>query len=122
MSLLYKELSYKIIRIAMEVHRELGPGILEKVYENSMILLLKEKGIEAKQQYPIPVHFKGTKIGEYFADILVDDKVILELKTVDKITNIFRAKAIHYLKATEQKLAIINNFKSESLQYERIVL
>jgi GxxExxY protein len=122
MSLLYKELSYKIIGIAMEVHRELGPGFLEKVYENSMMLLLKEKGIEAKQQYPIPVHFKGTKIGEYFADILVDDKVILELKTVDKITNLFRAKAIHYLKATEKKLAIIINFKSESLQYERIVL
>ena len=122
MSLLYKELSYKIIGIAMEVHRELGPGFLEKVYENSMMLLLKEKGIEAKQQYPIPVHFKGTKIGEYFADILVDDKVILELKTVDKITNLFRAKAIHYLKATENKLAIIINFKSESLQYERIVL
>ena len=122
MSLLYKELSYKIIGIAMEVHRELGPGFLEKVYENSMMLLLKEKGIEAKQQYPISVHFKGTKIGEYFADILVDDKVILELKTVDKITNLFRAKAIHYLKATEKKLAIIINFKSESLQYERIVL
>ena len=122
MSLLYKELSYKIIGIAMEVHRELGPSFLEKVYENSMMLLLKEKGIEAKQQYPIPVHFKGTKIGEYFADILVDDKVILELKTVDKITNLFRAKAIHYLKATENKLAIIINFKSESLQYERIVL
>ena len=122
MSLLYKELSYKIIGIAMEVHRELGPGFLEKVYENSMMLLLKEKGIEAKQQYPIPVHFKGTKIGEYFADILMDDKVILELKTVDKITNLFRAKAIHYLKATEKKLAIIINFKSESLQYERIVL
>jgi len=122
MSLLYKELSYKIIGIAMEVHRELGPGFLEKVYENSMMLLLKEKGIEAKQQYPIPVHFKGTKIGEYFADILMDDKVILELKTVDKITNLFRAKAIHYLKATENKLAIIINFKSESLQYERIVL
>ena len=122
MSLLYKELSYKIIGIAMEVHRELGPGFLEKVYENSMMLLLKEKGIEAKQQYPIPVHFKGTKIGEYFADILMDDKVILELKTVDKITNLFRAKAIHYLKATEKKLAIIINFKSEFLQYERIVL
>jgi len=115
MSLLYKELSYKIIGIAMEVHRELGPSFLEKVYENSMMLLLKEKGIEAKQQYPTPVHFKGTKIGEYFADILVDDKVILELKTVDKITNLFRAKAIHYLKATEKKLAIIINFKSESL-------
>ena len=122
MSLLYKELSYKIIGIAMEVHRELGPGFLEKVYENSMMLLLKKKGIEAKQQYPISVHCKGTKIGEYFADILVDDKVILELKTVDKITNLFRAKAIHYLKATEKKLAIIINFKSESLQYERIVL
>ncbi len=122
MSILYKELSFEIIGIAMEVHRELGPGFLEKVYENAMMLLLKEKGIEAKQQFPIPVYFKGEKIGEYFADILVDDKIILELKTIEKITNIFRAKAIHYLKATEKKLAIIINFKSESLQYERIIL
>ena len=122
MSILYKELSFEIIGIAMEVHRELGPGFLEKVYESAMMLLLKEKGIEAKQQFPIPVYFKGEKIGEYFADILVDDKIILELKTIEKITNIFRAKAIHYLKATEKKLAIIINFKSESLQYERIIL
>ncbi|MDP6570225.1 MAG: GxxExxY protein [Candidatus Marinimicrobia bacterium] len=122
MSILYKELSYKIIGIAMEVHRELGPGFLEKVYENAMMMLIKEKGIEAKQQYPIPVQFRGENIGEYFADIFVENKIILELKTVEKIPDIFRAKAIHYLKATETKLAIIINFKSDSLQYERIVL
>ena len=122
MSILYKELAYKIIGITMEVHRKLGPGFLEKVYENAMMLLRKEKGIDTKQQYPILVYFKGEKIGEYFADILVDDEIILELKTEDKITNIFRAKAIHYLKAIEKKLAIIINFKFESLQYEPIVL
>ena len=106
----------------MEVHSELGPGFLEKVYENAMMELFKEKNINAEQQFLIPVVFRGKIVGEYFADIFVENKIILELKTVGKITDIFKAKAIHYLKATGTNLAIIINFKSESLQYERIVL
>ena len=120
--LLYPELSYKIIGAAMEVHRILGSGFLEKVYENSLIVLFNKKQITAKQQHQIPVYFKNNKVGHYVADIIVDDKKILELKTVEKITNIHVAQVLNYLKATEKRLGIIINFKGQSLEYKRVVL
>ena len=75
---LYKDLSYKIIGLAMEVHRKLGYGFLEKVYENALMLLLRREGVEARQQVPIKVSFEGEIIGEYLSDILVEDKIALE--------------------------------------------
>ncbi len=120
--LLFKNLSFKIIGVAMSVHRELGPGFLEKVYENAMMVLFRKEGIEAEQQKQINVMFRNENVGSYFADILVENKVILELKTVEQITDIHKAQALNYLKATGLRLAIILNFHSQSLQYERIIL
>ena len=97
--ILYKDLSYRIIGLAMEVHRKLGPGFLEKVYENAMVVLLKREHIPAVQQAPITVHFEGEIVGNYVADILVDEKIILELKCVEMITNVHRAQTLNYLKA-----------------------
>ena len=82
MPFLFKELSYNILGAAMDVHNELGCGFLEKVYENALMIALKEKGIKAKQQYPIKVAYHGKLVGEYFADIFTEEKIILELKTV----------------------------------------
>jgi len=93
---------------------------LEKVYENSLMVLLNRDGIPAIQQAPINVHFEGEIVGIYVADILVDDKIILELKCVDAIANIHRAQVLNYLKATRKKLAIILNFSKEKLEYERL--
>ena len=118
--ILYKDLSYRIIGLAMEVHRKLGSGFLEKVYENSLILLFSRDKIPAIQQAPINVHFEGKVVGNYIADILVDDKIILGLKCVEAIANIHRAQVLNYLKATEKKLAIILNFAKEKLEYERL--
>ena len=118
--ILYKGLSYKVIGLAMEVHRKLGYGFLEKVYENSLMVLLIRDKIPAIQQTPINVHFEGEVVGNYIADILVDDKIILELKCVEAIANIHRAQVLNYLKATEKKLAIILNFAKEKLEYERL--
>jgi GxxExxY protein len=120
--IIYKELSYKIIGAAMEVHRVLGKGFLEKVYENSLMVFLKSINVNAIQQASIRVHFMNEVVGNYISDILVEDKIIIELKTVDKISDIHRAQALNYLKATNLKLAIIINFKKSSLEYERIVL
>lgn len=120
--LLYKELSYKIIGIAMRVHKELGSGFLEKVYENAMMVLFRKQGIEAEQQKPINVMFENEIVGSYFADILVEDKVVLELKTIEKLTGVHKAQALNYLKATGLHLAIILNFHSQSLEYQRIIL
>ena len=120
--IIYKELSYKIMGAAMEVHNELGTGFLEKVYENSLVLSLKNKGLKVKQQYPIKVKFSGKVVGDYIADVLVEDKLILELKILKNISNIHKAQAFNYLKATGLKLAIIINFKKERLETERVVL
>lgn len=120
--ILYKELSYKIIGLAMKVHTILGPGFLEKVYENALIVLFGKEGIKAVQQAPIKVKFENKIVGNYYADILIENKIILELKTVEKITDIHRAQALNYLKATGLKLAIILNFGAKSLEYERLVL
>ncbi|MGH7800174.1 MAG: GxxExxY protein [Thermodesulfobacteriota bacterium] len=119
--ILYKELSYKIIGLAMEVHSKLGYGFLEKVYENAMMLLFRREGIQAKQQAPIKVCFEGEIVGDYFADILVEDKIILELKVLEKITDVHIAQALNYLKATGLELAIILNFRKRKLEYERLV-
>ena len=131
--ILYKDLSYKVIGIAMparhtfwvaggEVHRKFGHGFLEKVYENAMMVLFKRDKIKAEQQVPIKVHFEGVIIGDYIADILVENKIILELKCVVRITDIYRAQSLNYLKATGMRLAIIINFAKEKLEYERMVL
>ena len=118
--ILYKELSYRIIGLAMRVHRELGSGFLEKVYENSMMVLFRKEKIPALKQAPIDVYFESEIVGHYVADILVDEKIILELKCVKMIENAHRAQALNYLKATGKRLAIILNFAGKELEYERL--
>lgn len=118
---LYKELSYKIIGLAMEVHRELGAGFLEKVYENALMILFEENKIGAKQQEKIKVRFKGQIIGDYIADIIVKDLIILELKCCKQIDSIHKAQLANYLKATNKKVGIILNFGKDSLEVERVV-
>ena len=121
-NILYKDLSYQIIGMAMEVHRKLGYGFLEKVYENSLMILFRREDIRSEQQYPIKVYFDGEVVGNYVSDILIEDKIIIELKCVEKINNIHKAQALNYLKATQMRLAIILNFAKDKLQYERLVL
>ena len=104
----------------MEVHNELGYGFLEKVYENSLMILFRRDKIPAVRQAPINVRFEGEIVGNYVADILVDDKIILELKCVETIANIHRAQVLNYLKATGKQLAIILNFAKEKLEHERL--
>jgi len=118
--ILYKDLSYRIMGLAMQVHKELGFGFLEKVYENALMVIFRRKVIKAIQQAPLTVHFLDEVVGEYYADIMVEDRIILELKTVAKITDVHRSQTLNYLKATGMKLAIILNFGKESLEYERL--
>lgn len=120
--ILYKDLSYKIVGLAMQVHNKLGFGFSEKVYENSTMILFRREGIQAKQQTPITVYFEGEVVGDYYADILVEDKIILELKSAEEIADAHRSQVLNYLKATGLQLAIILNFGKEGLEYERLVL
>ena len=121
-NIVYKDLSYKIIKLALEVHNELGCGFLEKVYENALMILLSREKIPAKQQAPIEVYFQNKVVGQYFADILVDDKLILELKTVDNIANVHTAQVLNYLRATSIRLGLILNFAKPRFEYKRLVL
>ena len=105
----------------MEVHRKLGFGFLEKVYENALMVLFQREGIQAKQQTPIKVYFEGKIVGDYFADILIEDKIILELKVLKKILDAHRAQTLNYLKATGLRLVIIVNFGKKKLEYERLI-
>ncbi|MGQ0540720.1 MAG: GxxExxY protein [Blastocatellia bacterium] len=119
--ILYKDLSYKIVGLAMQVHTELGFGFLEKVYENSLMILFEENRIRAVQQVPILVPFHGKIVGEYIADIVVEDSIILELKALDRIAEIHKAQTLNYLKATSFRLALLLNFGKHRLEYERLV-
>jgi GxxExxY protein len=120
--IIYRELSYKIVGLAIQVRKELGFGFLEKVYENALMVLLEENAIEAKQQFPIKVNFHGRIVGDYIADILVENQMILELKAQDKIADIHKAQTLNYLRATNLRLAILLNFGKDRLEHERLVL
>jgi GxxExxY protein len=119
---IFKELSYEIVGTAMDVHNELGVGFLEKVYKNALAIALHERGIERRQQAPLKVKFHNTVVGGYFADILVEEKIILELKVAESIADIHQSQALNYLRATGLKLAIIFNFAKPRLESKRIVL
>ncbi len=120
--ILYKDLSYEIIGLAMEVHNKLGYAFLEKVYENALMILFRRNGVKAQQQASMSVYFEGEVVGTYFSDILVEDKIILELKALEKITNAHIAEMLNYLRATGLRLAIILNFGKSKLEYETIAL
>jgi GxxExxY protein len=119
--ILFKELSYAIIGAAMEVHRILGPGFLESVYEAALAYELTLRGIHFEPQKHLPVYYKDQLLGEYIADLVVEGQIILELKAISAISAAHEAQAHHYLAATGLKLAIILNFGAESLQQKRIV-
>ncbi|MCF7823060.1 MAG: GxxExxY protein [Candidatus Marinimicrobia bacterium] len=111
------QLSEKIIGAAIEVHRELGPGLLESVYEAALFVELHERGIQTQRQVPVEAIYKGKKLEVGFRiDLLVEDKVIIELKTVEKITDVHLAQILTYLKLSERKLGMILNFNVKYLK------
>ena len=117
----YKELSYQIMAAVFEVYNTLGFGFLEKVYERALLKELCLRGILVEAQKEIKVFYKGDEIGTYFADLVVNDEILLELKAVESLNNIHKAQVLNYLKATGFKLGLLINFGRERVQYERLV-
>lgn len=117
---LHSELTEKIIGEAFKVYNILGQGFLEKVYENALIKKLRDAGIKADQQYPIKVIFEDITVGEYCADIFVEDKVIVELKAVELINPVFEVQLVNYLKATGVEVGLLINF-GKKLEIKRRV-
>ena len=112
----YSDLTYQIIGCAMEVHSELGGGFLEKVYENSLILAFEEKGLMAIAQHPLNVKYHEKVVGEYYADIIIEDKIIIELKAVKVICDEHRAQIINYLHATTSSVAPLHLHRKAHLR------
>jgi GxxExxY protein len=107
---LHQDLTEKIIRAYYNVYNELGYGFLEKVYENALLIELKSLGLSCEKQKPISVSFKGFNVGEYFADIIVENKVIIELKAAESLIEEHEAQLLNYLRATEIEIGLLLNF------------
>lgn len=108
------EISFYIRKSIFEIYNELGPGLLEKVYEKTLAYDLKSKGLEVKTQVAIPIKFKDLIIeSSFIADIIVEDKVIIEIKSIEEISNIHHKQLLTYLKLTNLKLGILVNFNTD---------
>ncbi|MEK6794209.1 MAG: GxxExxY protein [Spirochaetota bacterium] len=100
----------KIIGCAIAVHREFGPGVLESVYENSLCVEFDDTGIRYAKQCIVPAFYKHINVGNYRVDLLVEDKIIVEIKAVEVLLPIHEAQIIHYLKLTKKRIGLIMNF------------
>lgn len=116
------DITYAINGAIFEVNKILGPGFLEKVYKNALLYELKNRGLKAVCQAPITVNYKGQCVGEYFADLFVEDRVIIELKTVEKLEKIHEAQVLNYLKATGIQVGLLVNFRHLKAEIKRLVL
>lgn len=116
------EITYRINAAIFEVNQVLGSGFLEKVYENAMMLELKERGLKAERQVPVKVSYKGREVGDYLADIVVEDRIILELKAVSSLERIHEAQILNYLKATGYKIGLLVNFTHTKAEIKRFIL
>ncbi len=119
--IIYKDLSYGIMEASFEVHNTLGPGYSEGIYESALAKEFRNRNIKYERQKLIEVWYKGEKIGEYRLDMVVEGKIILELKAVSELNKIFEAQLFSYLKATSLKLGILLNFGGKKVEYKRIV-
>ena len=119
---LYKDLTHKIIGAAFEVRTILGYGFLEKVYENALMVELRLRGIFAEQQIHVDVNYKSECVGEYIPDIVVEKKVIVELKAEKVYDNKHEAQLLNYLKATSYEVGLLLNFGEEKCEFKRMVM
>jgi GxxExxY protein len=118
--LLHKSITDAILKVYYEVYNELGSGFLEKVYQNAMYFELKSLGYKVEAQKQIKVYFKNQLVGEYYSDLLVEDKVIVELKATELLMNVHVAQIINYLKSTPIEVGILLNFGEEP-EFKRII-
>ena len=119
--LLYKDLTDRILKAAYTVHSELGCGFLEKVYQEALAIQMTEMNIPYEREKHLNVFYHGKCLQcDYIADFVVDDKVILELKAVTEMDNVFKAQTINYLKITGYKVGFLMNFGQEEFQFKRL--
>ena len=118
--MLHEELTETVLAACFEVANELGSGFVESVYEKALLIALRDKGIAAKSQIPLKVVFRGEIVGDFLANILVEDKVILELKAVKALLPEHQAQVVNYLKATGIEVGLLINFGNPRVEYRRL--
>ena len=108
--LIHSELTEKIIGVFYDVYNELGYGFLESTYAEATVIALEQAGLVVQREYPVPVWFRGVRVGQYFADVMVNEKILLELKTARNIDSAHEAQLLYYLRATEIEVGLLLNF------------
>ncbi|MBX3461419.1 MAG: GxxExxY protein [Planctomycetes bacterium] len=116
----HAELTERIIGVAIEVFRELGTGFVEAVYQRSLLIALRQAGFGVRGQVEFPVLFRGENVGTYFADILVDETIVLELKAVTRLVAEHKSQLINYLKASGPEVGLLLNFGGARLEFQRL--
>ena len=120
--MIYKELCYKIVGCCMEVHTQLGAGLLEQCYHNALYFELKNQGHNVGYNSPFNVEYKGNRVGEYYADLVVNNKIIIELKSVKALSPAHSAQLINYLHISKCRLGLLVNFQNSQLEWRRLVI
>jgi GxxExxY protein len=117
-------LTQRIIGCAIEVHRVLGPGLLEQMYESAICLEFDEASLSYARQVRLPAYYKGRLLGEYRVDLIVDDRVLVEIKSVERMNPVFEAQLLTYLRLTGQRVGLILNFNSRLIRdgIKRLIL
>ena len=118
---IYRELSYRVMEGVFEIHKTLGPGFAESIYEEALAYELELRSIPFKRQETVTVVYKGRVVGTHRLDLVVDGRIILELKAVSSLTDVFKQQVLSYLKAADFRLGILINFGTPSVEYTRIV-
>jgi len=109
-NLLHRELTEQVIGVFYEVYNELGHGFLEVVYQRAMLIALRQRGLSAAAEVPVPVYFRSAEVGTYFADLVVNDTVLVELKSARALDRAHEAQLLHYLRATKYEVGFLFNF------------
>ncbi|MBI1804515.1 MAG: GxxExxY protein [Ignavibacteriae bacterium] len=115
------ELTYKIIGICMEVHRELGPGLPEEYYQKSLEVEFAEQGVLFEAQKPLPLHYKQVQVGMNYLDFEIVEALILEIKSVNQLTNVHMFQVLKYLAVSNLQVALLVNFGKARLEYRRLL-
>ena len=120
-NIIYQDLSYQIMGAIFEVHKELGPGFLESVYEKALLLELTSRGMKVDVEKIFDLIYKGKKVGTHRLDLIVEDKIVVELKTVERFAPHHTAQLLSYLKASGHRLGILVNFSRTKVESRRVV-
>ncbi|MDH4164331.1 MAG: GxxExxY protein [Nitrospirota bacterium] len=121
MTLHHEKLTEKILGVSFEVLNELGHGFLESVYHKALVIAFQQAGLDVQEQVPLKVLFRGQTVGDFYADIVVEGQVVLELKSAKTLSGEHEAQLVNYLKATGMKVGLLLNFGKPRLEWKRLV-